>query len=266
MELIMLGTGHATVTKCYNTCFVLRDEDACFLVDAGGGNGILSQLSKAGISWKNIHHLFLTHKHIDHLTGAIWLLRVVSQSIKNKEYTGDFYIYGHAEVIEILQSIANMVLQANVLNAAKEQIHFVVVEDGEEKEIIGHPVQFFDIHSTKAKQFGFTFAYGDGQKLVCCGDEPYNEFEAPYTKDATFLMHEAFCLFAQADIFHPYEKHHSTAKDACEIAQKLEVPNLILYHTEDKNLERRKELYSKEGTPFYQGNLYIPDDLETIIL
>lgn len=45
-ELIMLGTGNAMVTKCYNTCFALRNEEEYFLVDAGGGNGILSQLEK----------------------------------------------------------------------------------------------------------------------------------------------------------------------------------------------------------------------------
>ena len=52
MELIMLGTGSAMVTKCYNTCFALRREEEYFLVDAGGGNGILSQLEKAEIDYK----------------------------------------------------------------------------------------------------------------------------------------------------------------------------------------------------------------------
>ena len=54
MELIMLGTGSAMVTKCYNTCFALRNNNEYFLVDAGGGNGILAQLEKAEINYKNI--------------------------------------------------------------------------------------------------------------------------------------------------------------------------------------------------------------------
>ena len=53
MKITMLGTGHATVTRCYNTCFVLEqtagDGTCRLLVDAGGGNGILAQLEKAGI-------------------------------------------------------------------------------------------------------------------------------------------------------------------------------------------------------------------------
>ena len=44
----------------------------------------------------------------------------------------------------------------------------------------------------------------------------------------------------------------------------LNVPNLILYHTEDDNIERRKALYTAEGRLYYKGNLYVPDDLECI--
>jgi ribonuclease Z len=40
----------------------------------------------------------------------------------------------------------------------------------------------------------------------------------------------------------------------------------VLYHTEDKNISRRKELYTAEGRLYYHGNLYVPDDLECIEL
>ena len=36
-NLIMLGTGNAMVTKCYNTCFAIREKADYFLVDGGGG-------------------------------------------------------------------------------------------------------------------------------------------------------------------------------------------------------------------------------------
>lgn len=63
-----------------------------------------------------------------------------------------------------------------------------------------------------------------------------------------------------------YEKHHSTVKDACKLAEELNVENLLLYHTEDKNISHRKELYQNEGKDYYHGNIYIPEDLETIVL
>lgn len=45
-QITMLGTGNATVSQIYNTCFLLQTPSTLMLVDAGGGNGILSQLKK----------------------------------------------------------------------------------------------------------------------------------------------------------------------------------------------------------------------------
>ncbi|MCR5605691.1 MAG: hypothetical protein K6F69_02590 [Treponema sp.] len=47
------------------------------------------------------------------------------------------------------------------------------------------------------------------------------------------LLHEAFCLYSESEIFDPYEKHHSNVKDACEKAETLGIKNLLLYHTEE---------------------------------
>lgn len=45
-ELYVFGTGNAQATHCYNTCFAIKDGDEFFMVDAGGGNGILGILGK----------------------------------------------------------------------------------------------------------------------------------------------------------------------------------------------------------------------------
>ena len=71
MKLTVLGTGHALVTGYYQSCFVLSENDRCFLLDGGGGSGILKQLKDSGIDWKNIKDIFVTHKHIDHVMGII---------------------------------------------------------------------------------------------------------------------------------------------------------------------------------------------------
>lgn len=266
MKLTMLGTGNAVVTECYNTCFALEENGECLLIDGGGGNTILQQLKKAGIDWKNVRDIFVTHKHIDHLLGIIWMVRMICQSMHRGQYEGEARIYAHKELLTMLEQISHMLLQEKTLAYIGERLHFIPVEDGQVLEVMGHEMTFFDIQSTKAKQFGFTLQLSDGKKLTCCGDEPYNPCEEEYVKNSTWLMHEAFCLFSQADKFKPYEKHHSTVKDACEMAEKMGVENLILYHTEDKNIGQRKKLYTEEGTPYFSGNLYIPDDLDTFEL
>jgi ribonuclease Z len=87
-----------------------------------------------------------------------------------------------------------------------------------------------------------------------------------YVENSKWLLHEAFCLYAQRDIFLPYEKHHSTVKEACELAEALNIPNLLLYHTEDETFPDRRQHYTQEGQQYYHNHLIIPDDLETIVL
>ena len=75
-----------------------------------------------------------------------------------------------------------------------------------------------------------------------------------------------FCLYADRERYKPYEKHHSTALDAGELAQTLGIKNLLLYHTEDDHLSSRKELYTAEAKEKFCGNVYVPDDMEIIEL
>jgi len=266
MKLTILGTGNAAVSECYNTCFVLSDKEEYFLVDAGGGNRILKLLKDAGIELEDIHNIFVTHEHIDHVLGVIWLIRMIGQRMNQGKYEGDLRIYCHQELAEKIQTIASLTIQKKVCRHMGERIQFVKVESGEQREIMGCTVTFFDIASTKAKQFGFTMKLKNGGKFTCVGDEPYNEANYEYVKGSSWLLHEAFCLRPEENKLKPYEKHHSTVKEACQLAEELGVPNLLLYHTEETHLKERKELYTAEGQEYYHGNLYVPDDMEEFII
>lgn len=266
MKLTMLGTGNAMTTECYNTCFMISDGDRNFLVDGGGGNTILRQLKDAGYDCRDIDEIFVTHKHIDHLLGVIWVVRKICQSGMQEKSEKEVNVYGHEEVIRLLRNMLKELLWENQWNFVSQSIHFIVVADGEVRKILDRNITFFDIHSTKDKQFGFCMELDNDKKLTCCGDEPYNPCVREYVENSEWLLHEAFCLYSQADIFSPYEKHHSTVKDACELAEELDVKNLILYHTEDRNLSDRKRLYTEEGSRYFHGKLYVPEDLESIIV
>lgn len=266
MRLTILGTGNALVTECYNTCFVISDEDKHFMVDGGGGNGILTQLKKAGLNWMDMRHIFVTHKHLDHIMGIVWMVRMICQHMRSGVYEGEAYIYSHKEVIELIRSMSKALIRGKDVALLDDRLHLVEVEDGQTLEIIGHKVSFFDIGSTKAKQFGFSMEMNENEKLTCCGDEPYAECAYEYADHSKWLLHEAFCLYEERDIFNPYEKNHSTVKDACELAAKLDVENLVLYHTVENNLRNRKKLYTEEGKRYYGGNIFVPDDLDVIEL
>lgn len=263
-RLHVLGTGNAMVTNCYNSCFAIENEGKYLLVDAGGGNGILKQLKKAEIDIESIPAIFVSHCHIDHILGVIWLIRLYSaKATKNKGIDG-LRIYGHEGVIETLQNMMTMLLNKKQSESLKGKLSLVKVNDGDVIKEMGHELTFFDIKSTKDHQFGCAMDLASGKRFTFLGDEPYREHEYEYAYEADYLMHEAFCLYEDRAVYEPYKKHHATAKDACENAAMLKVANVLLYHTEDDHMADRKRLYTEEGRQYYQGGIYVPNDLEVI--
>lgn len=268
-QITMLGTGNATVSQIYNTCFVLQTPSTLMLVDAGGGNGILAQLKKINVQISDIHHLFVTHAHTDHVLGGIWVIRMVAQC---KGYEGLLHVYGNDKVIKVIKTIIDMILAKKQLAKVAERVVFHQLEDGDCFEVGDMKLECFDIQSTKEKQFGFRAELPSSDEsdkplvLACLGDEPYNEQNRRYIVGADWMMCEAFCLYADRDTFKPYEKCHSTALDAGKLAAELGVKNLILYHTEEKTLANRKENYTREAAENFKGRIFVPDDLEVIEL
>ena len=269
-QITMLGTGNATVSQIYNTCFVLQTPSTLMLVDAGGGNGILAQLKKVNVQISDIHHLFVTHAHTDHVLGVIWVIRMVAQC---KGYEGLLHVYGNDKVMKVIKTIIDMILAKKQLAKVAERVVFHQLEDGNRFEVGDMKLECFDIQSTKEKQLGFraelpSSSDESGKPLVlaCLGDEPYNEQNRRYIVGADWMMCEAFCLYADRDTFKPYEKCHSTALDAGKLAEELGVKNLILYHTEEKTLANRKENYTREAAENFKGRIFVPDDLEVIEL
>ena len=268
-QITMLGTGNATVSQIYNTCFVLQTHGSLMLVDAGGGNGILAQLKKVNVRISDIHHLFVTHAHTDHVLGVIWVIRMVAQC---KGYEGLLHVYGNDKVMKVIKTIIDMILAKKQLAKVAERVVFHQLEDGDCFEVGDMKLECFDIQSTKEKQFGFRAELPSSDEsgkplvLACLGDEPYNEQNRRYIVGADWMMCEAFCLYADRDTFKPYEKCHSTALDAGKLAEELGVKNLILYHTEEKTLANRKENYTREAAENFKGRIFVPDDLEVIEL
>ena len=78
---------------------------------------------------------------------------MICQYMNQREYVGDAKIYGHAEVLQLLEDIAKKLLQPKETNFIGQRLHLIPVADGEALNVIGHATTFFDIHSTKAIRF-----------------------------------------------------------------------------------------------------------------
>lgn len=114
MKLTILGTGNATVTECYNTCFALSEEGKHFLVDCGGGNRILKVLKETKISLEDVHDIFITHEHADHILGIVWMIRLIGTKMNQGNYEGNLRIYCHSDLVNTIQTLSKLTTQKKV--------------------------------------------------------------------------------------------------------------------------------------------------------
>ena len=262
-KIIMLGTGHGFVWNLYNTCFLLENNGENLLVDTGGGVEIVKNLEKTGYSLKDINNIFISHCHTDHILGVLWIFKRMKGFFvkENKKLT----IYCNQEVKESIEKLYISVFPEPTIRAIKENVNIHILEDEETIEIAGKEITFFDVHPKGNQLYGFETILENGKRLIFLGDETCNPILYNRIKDADYVMHEAFCLDSEEEIFKAYEKHHSTVKSVCVEMDSLNIKNLILYHTEDTH-ENKKDLYTNEAKQYFKNNVIVPDDLEIIEL
>lgn len=266
MRLTVLGTGNGIALNCYNTCFTLDDgNEEYFLVDAGGGNGVLKQLQDSNIDILKVKNMFISHTHSDHILGAIWMLRAIARRYVKDDGKAIFHVYGNDEVINAIRVMANVVLSKRFIDLFDTRIKFVEVDTGDTATIIDKKIEFFDAKANKVKITGFVMWLNDKDKFTFIGDEYCKSEIENYVENSKWLFADAFMAGKQAEEYDPIKKHsHSTVKYVAELCERLNVENVIMTHTVDKDLENRKRVFTEDAHNYYKGNVYVPDDLEQI--
>lgn len=262
-KIIMLGVGNGGPLELYNTCFVIQNEMGNFLVDTGGSIEIIKRLNESNIDYKEIKNIFISHSHTDHILGIFWLFKKISRDVMHGNIAEKINLYCNDVVYEAIKGVAKYILPDKLMKAIYSIVDFHILNDGDKYDINGVTYTFFDIQAKGTKQYGFECILND-KKFAFLGDETLNPSLYERFRDYDYVMHEAFCLDSEENIFHAYEKNHSTTKSVSEVMNKLNVKNLILYHTEESHKDKRKELYTKEAQEYFYGRVIVPDDLETI--
>jgi len=261
-KIKMLGTGHGFVFNIYNTCFLIENGNEFLLVDTGGGAEIVRRLKQCKIELKDVRNVFISHCHTDHILGFMWMLKRMSKLFASETYEGKLNVYCNKEVAEAIPAIYSHLFPESRVEAITRYIDMHILSDGEKFETAGLQFTAIDTRAKKNSLLGFEVLINN-KRLCFLGDEECNPEVYPKIENADYVMHEAFCLDSEKDIFKPYEKKHSTVKSVCEKMNNLNIKNLILYHTEESH-ENKKELYVEEGKKFFRNNIIVPVDLETL--
>ena len=285
MKLVFLGTSAAQPTPERGlTCICLEKEGEILMFDAGEG----AQISylKSGLGWNKKMKIFVTHLHGDHCIGILGLLQTMT--LQNR--TESMEIYGPDGIEEFIAAnikvlnfglsfpvMITTVREGTVVNEKTYTINSCEADHSvtsysylfQEKD---KPGRFFP---DKAKELGVPegelwhklqtgqdIQVGDkivkssdvlgekrpGKRIGISGDTRPTKKLEEFFKDCDYLSFDS--TFSHELQNKALETHHSTAKEAADLAKKANVSNLILthfsarYNDESVLLEEAKTIHS----------------------
>lgn len=280
MKLIILGTGSATPSLLRNpSAQVLITDHESYLIDCGEGTQM--QLLKHKIKLNKIKHIFISHLHGDHYFGLIGLISSLNLANRTEPLTIfgpkglDQIIslqlkYGHSVVhfklsfIEIEPESSYILLDNEHITISTIPLDhrvsctgFIFAEKEQKRNLIKDKIpkeiKFEEIAqlkngenilnsngSVKYNFLDFTFSQNSAKKYAYCSDTAYSEKIITQINGVDLLYHEATFrhdLLERAKI-----THHSTAKQAGQIAKQAEVKQLIIGHFSSRYIDLQENL------------------------
>ncbi|MEA4812867.1 MAG: ribonuclease Z [Anaerolineaceae bacterium] len=149
-ELVFLGTSaSAPSIKRGLSSLIVKHDEYRFMVDCG--EGTQRQILKAGVGFKHLNHILLTHGHLDHILGLAGLL----STFMRWEAIDEVNIYGSRHTMERVEDLVNGV----VLRGAKPpmQINLLDIAPGLIFQSDKFHISAFPVDHRGSNSLGFRF-------------------------------------------------------------------------------------------------------------
>ena len=267
-EIHILGCGSALPTTRHNASSqVIKIGNKQFMFDCGEGTQL--QLRRNHIHFSFINHIFISHLHGDHCFGLIGListfgllgrtapLHIYADPMLEKILRPqlDFYckdikypLFFHgidAKRHSVIYEDNTITVETLPLNHRMPCCGFLFKEKPKRRHLIGDVANFYNIpiYQRQSIKDGADFITAEGivipnAKLTkdadpsrsyayCSDTRPCPEI-CEYLQEVDMLYHEA--TFAESEKERAKVTHHSTAREAAEIALKGGVKRLVIGH------------------------------------
>ena len=233
LKLTFLGTGSAMVTKEYNTCFILSQDNYKLLVDCGGGHEILRQFKDNNLSIGEIDTIFITHSHADHILGFPFIFREMIWSQKRITIICSLQVKTDLEFL----------IRMDIPDQVEKNKHLL------DFHIIDQHSSYKNLHFLKVddRQHGFVLQDKE-KKITFLGDAPLRGY---MLRDCDIVICEAFC---SKDDNVKITGKHQTIEEVLKLGEEKDIKKLIITHT-FTDLRR-----------FSSGKIIIPRKGDTIIV
>jgi ribonuclease Z len=237
IKVTLLGTGTPVpVMNRFGPSILVEAGSQKFVFDAG--RGALQRLTQIKVPWRDVHGVFLTHLHSDHVVGLpdLWLTGwLVSQRNTPLALWGP---KGTRKMVSHLEQAFEYDIKIRVFDdhAAPDGALIVVeeVSNGFVYEKDGVKVTAFDVdHGPVTPAFGYRIDYA-GRAVVLSGDTRLSENLIRFAQGVDLLVHEVAVpeAYQRAGIAPELAKnriaHHTTPEQAGEVFARTK-PRLAVY-------------------------------------
>jgi|SRR5215210_1387654 len=252
-RLIFLGTGGPLNGERAQTSLAIPlPGDETMLIDTSSGTVLLSRLETAGISLERVRHLFLSHRHFDHVGGFAPLLASLA-ALPEASLT----VHATHKTLRALGSLINATLPGAESWLGK-RLNWSELVPGKHAEVEGAEVTPFLVdHGVECVGFRVVQA---GTVAVFSGDTRPSRAITDNASGADLLVHEVFGPKDAAAQAHAMG--HSTATEAGEAASSAGVRRLVLTHLRASRQVDPKAL-AAEAKYAFGGPVEAAEDLNT---
>ena len=215
MKVEFLGTAgyHPNATR-HTSCTYLPDAapDCGFVLDAGTG-----MFRLIGRPLPSQLHIFLSHAHLDHVSGLTYLLNILLH--QKSQVT----VYGSEKT---LNTISNDLFDSPLFPLPFEHAQ-CVVEPGKAITVGGVETSVFTL-THPGDSFAYRFNWQDGKSLAYVTDTAGDGLYVDFIRDVDLLIHErnfSDDLHEIADA-----SGHCTSEVVARVAQEANVKQLAITH------------------------------------
>lgn len=243
-------------------------ESVSFIVEAGGNNilvetgpGVVRQVYRSGHKFSNLPTILVTHSHADHSCGfpyAIW--SNFYERLEGGTGSEEIRVLG---ITSVVQGLDKMLRFCYNIDTFPFRVVYSELTSGQ-KTRVGEEGPYISsvpvIHTTPNIGIRIDF---EGKSVCYSSDTLFAPEFVELAEGCDLMIHEAFVDASKIALSN--RTKHGTAMDAGRSAQQARAKKLALVHLYPPYVGKEGVLVD-EAKQYFNGNIFVPDELERIIV
>ena len=265
LRVTLLGTGSPRLEASRSGPAVLVEAGGKYLL-FDTGRGVLGRLNQLSIPLSEIHEVFLTHLHSDHISALddLWLTGWIYQRQKPLQVYGPSGTQSFALKLQQAYSY-DISVRHEYTGLAENAVQLIAneVKPGVIYSDSGIKITAFLVdHKPVDPAYGYRIDFGD-RSLVISGDTTYSKNLVDHAQDVDLLIHEIFAakknLLERNPRLQKIERYHTNPSQMSRVLDEVSPRMAVLTHIILIGVE--EDALIKQLQNSYGGEIRMGEDL-----